>query len=541
MEPKAYEVDAVLSTPIVWTLPLRHDPWLDNGLEVLAGMAEEIARQHPQVLTVHIEPDRLRLEIQQPRRFARLLTDKVAQQVDHAYYIPEPGRRILKPFVGFNQQPPKQHPDIYRGKEDIEAFVEALLAAIQSPGGRRTRSTCPFCGAPATEKRTLSLYPFVTKTKALGGQAIWTENGFRGLSEYGPICTTCTFLGMLAWSDTALLYRCDVGGPQGIALLAIPWPQPVDLRRLHEQKQRYRAALNPAYRRSNVQVVIHWGARDREDWPPQAFTMLLAFYEAALSRVMAEIQEIGGGVFFDEPAALRRVIPDGWILLRIPQGRMKDITATDWFMGDPILQALRTMVQEGLLPYQGVLTGMWLTLEGRPADPEETAAWREERAAAFLQNDYGRFAAGFGTRRRQTLGFYGEAAQRLHRWIQIWLKERETMTQQELELVRRAGRTIGRIAGSQRRATILYELERARTPSDLLGVLSDVIHRLVGMEAQEMRDQYLSLEALDRLTALIHATREDARRFADMKHTLFIYAGLEYAGAVRGQAAEASA
>jgi len=112
------------------------------------------------------------------------------------------------------------------------------------------------------------------------------------------------------------------------------------------------------------------------------------------------------------------------------------------------------------------------------------------------------------------------------------------MNEQELELVRRAGRTIGRIAGAQRRATILYEMERARTPSDLLGVLSDVVHRLVGMEAQEMRDQYLSLEALDRLTALIHQTGDDARRFADMKHTLFIYAGLEYAGVIRGQTAE---
>ncbi len=525
-----------MSAPITWSLFIRHDPWLDNGLEVLAGMTEAITRQHPAVLNVRLEPDGLHLEIHQPQRFARLLSHQVELQVENAYYIPEPGRKVLKPFVGFNQQPPKQHPELYRGKETIEAFIQDLLAEISQPSNRRSRFTCPFCGAPATEKRTLSLYPFVTKTKALGGQAVWAEAGFRGLNEYGPICTICAFLGMLAWSDTALLYRCDIGGPQGTALLALPWPQPLDLRRLHAQKQRYRHALNPAHRRSNVQVVIHWGNREREDWPPQAFTMLLAFYEAALSRVLREIQEgVEEGLF--EPTALRGVIPDGWILLRIPQGRMKDITATDWFMEDAVLRVLRSMIEADILPYQGILTGMWLTLEGRPID-EETAAWREERAAAFLQNDYGRFAAGFGVRRRQTLGFYGEAAQGLHRWIQIWLEERKAMNEQELELVRRAGRTIGRIAGAQRRATILYEMERARTPSDLLGVLSDVVHRLVGMEAQEMRDQYLSLEALDRLTALIHQTGDDARRFADMKHTLFIYAGLEYAGVIRGQTAE---
>ena len=533
-----------MSAPITWSLFIRHDPWLDNGLEVLAGMAEAIARQHPAVLNVRLEPDGLHLEIHQPQRFARLLSHQVELQVENAYYISGPGHKELKPFVGFNRQPRRQHPELYRGKETIEAFIQDLLAEISQPSNRRSRFTCPFCGAPATEKRTLSLYPFVTKTKALGGQAVWEEAGFRGLNEYGPICTICAFLGMLAWSDTALLYRCDIGGPQGkgkrketrTALLALPWPQPLDLRRLHAQKQRYRHALNPAHRRSNVQVVVHWGNREREDWPPQAFTMLLAFYEAALSRVLREIQE-GGEEGLFEPTALRGVIPDGWILLRIPQGRMKDITATDWFMEDAVLRVLRSMIEADILPYQGILTGMRLTLEGRPID-EETAAWREERAAAFLQNDYGRFAAGFGVRRRQTLGFYGEAAQGLHRWIQIWVEERKAMNEQELELVRRAGRTIGRIAGAQRRATILYEMERARTPSDLLGVLSDVVHRLVGMEAQEMRDQYLSLEALDRLTALIHQTGDDARRFADMKHTLFIYAGLEYAGVIRGQTAE---
>lgn len=523
---------------LVWTLPLRYDPWLDNGLEVLVGITEEIAHQHPEVLAIRLDPDALHLEIYNLKRFARLLADKVMHQVENAYYIPAPGRKVLKPFVGFNQQPPKQHPEIYRQKADIDSFIRELLATVKSPT-RRVRATCPFCGAPAAEKRTLSLYPFVTKTKALGGQTIWTETGFRGLSEYGPICTVCAFLGMLTWSDTALLYRCDIGGPQGIALLVLPWPQPVDLRRLHEQKRRYRQALSPAHRRGSVHVVIRWGNQDREDWPPQAFTMLLAFYETALSRVIAQIQADEQEGFFE--TILRRVIPDGWILLHIPQGRMKDITASDWFVEVPILRVLRKLVETDLLPYQKVLTGIWLTAEGRPASADDIANWREERAAAFLQDDYGRFAEGFGIRRRQILSFYGEAIRGLHRWIQSWLEERGTMNEQELELVRRAGRTIGRIAGAQRRATILYELERARTPSDLLGVLSDVIHRLVGMEAQEMRDQYLSLEALDRLTALIHATQDDARRFADMKHTLFIYAGLEYAGIVRGQAAEAAA
>jgi len=527
-----------MSTPMTWSLSIRHDPWLDNGLEVLAGIAETIAGQHPQVLAVRLEPDGLRLEILHAGRFRRLLVQQTAYQIENAYYTPEPGRKVLKPFVGFNQQPPKQHPEIYRDRETLESFVENLLNEILQPSSRRARLTCPFCGAPAITKRTLSVYPFATKTKALGGQAIWAGDGFRGLSEYGPICEMCAFLGLLAWSDTALLYRCDIGGLQGTALLALPWPQPLDFRRLHEQKQRYRAALNPTYRRSSVRVITHWGEQEREDWPPQAWTMLLAFYEAALGRVLAEIQEVNESVWF-EPAALRRVIPDGWILLRIPQGRMKDITATDWFMEDITLRILRSLIEENILPYQGVITGMWLTSEGRPVNPDDIAAWREERAAAFLQNEYGRFAEGFGMRRRRTLGFYGVAIQGLHRWIQLWLKERGTMTEQELELVRRAGRTIGRIAGAQRRATLLYGLERARAASDLLKILSEAVHRLIGMGAQEMRDQYLSLEALDRLTALVHAQAADTQRFADMKHTLFIYAGLEYAGAVRGQVAEA--
>jgi hypothetical protein len=65
-----------------------------------------------------------------------------------------------------------------------------------------------------------------------------------------------------------------------------------------------------------------------------------------------------------------------------------------------------------------------------------------------------------------------------------------------------------------------------RSASDLLEVLKEGVHRLIGLEAEKMR--YISLDALEQLTELLHQVT-DARQFADLKNTLIIFAGIAYA------------
>jgi hypothetical protein len=108
------------------------------------------------------------------------------------------------------------------------------------------------------------------------------------------------------------------------------------------------------------------------------------------------------------------------------------------------------------------------------------------------------------------------------------------MDAQMLEVVKKAGRALARIAASRKQPVLLYALERVRSASDLLEVLKEGVHRLIGLEAEEMR--YLSLDALEQLTELLHQI--DARQFADLKNTLIIFAGIAYAKDVMAEAAK---
>jgi hypothetical protein len=100
------------------------------------------------------------------------------------------------------------------------------------------------------------------------------------------------------------------------------------------------------------------------------------------------------------------------------------------------------------------------------------------------------------------------------------------MDAQTLEVVKKAGRALARIAASRQQPVLLYALERVRSASDLLEVLKEGVHRLIGLEAEKMR--YISLDALEQLTELLHQVT-DARQFADLKNTLIIFADIAYA------------
>lgn len=96
--------------------------------------------------------------------------------------------------------------------------------------------------------------------------------------------------------------------------------------------------------------------------------------------------------------------------------------------------------------------------------------------------------------------------------------------QEHLDTVRKAGSALAEIAASRRQPVVLYGLERVRSRSDLLVVLKEAVHRLIGLSADDMR--YISVAALEELVQLLN--REEVP-FEDLKNTLFVFAGVAYA------------
>lgn len=504
---------------LIVTWRMRHDVWLDNGLEFFGQIVEHIAMQFPQVVQIAWQPDSLQLTIHDANRFIKLLDDEIRQRMDMTlrYKSERASKYVLKPFVGFNQQPPTQHPPLFQEARRC-SFLVSVFAPSQTQ--RREANGCPLCGEPITSDEqtlTLSVYPFVTKIKSLSGiRTRWFEGGLKGFVTNLPVCVRCYFLGALAWLDDALLYLCDIGGTSGTAVILLPAPPMGNLERLQGLK-----TYRPKYgeRRTNVRFRVRRTDEEREVQDGR-FSLLLAFLE----RTLSEIAE--SGEVTDLFAEARKRVADGWLFITIPQGRLKNIVAHDLVLDEPVMRLLVRLVERNILPYSHIIAEVWLADDkGKPLR-NEVPTLHEALAQAILTNDFERFALAFLPKPRKQLRFPFTLENDTEILVQLW--RWSDMDAQSLELIKKAGRALAEIARSRKQPALLYALERVRSSSDLLEVLKEGIHRLIGLEAEEMR--FISLDALEQLTELLYQT--DARQFTDLKNTLVIFAGIAYAKGV---------
>jgi hypothetical protein len=516
---------------------MHNDPWIDNGLELFGHLVEGIQKQHPQVVQVHWEPEALEIIIHDERRFMELLDDALRQQIDNTvfYTAERKGERlsIMKPFVGFNRQPPAQHPPTFQ-----EAQRRQLLRKVFGASSLQRRGEpkgCPLCSeltGSDSENLTLSVYPFATKIRSLSGiRTQWRGEGLSGFVTNLPVCPRCYFLGSLVWMDNALLYLCDIGGTDGSAVILLPAPIANNLMRLREVKSSYRPKHGE--RRTNVR----FKRKPREEGQPEEerevqdgpYSLLLAFLE----RAMDEIAEKNEAT--DLFAEVQRRVSEGWLMLSIPQGQLKNITAHDLILDKPTLRLLAKLVEQGNLPYAHCLSEIWVVDEQGRRLQDAVPSLHEQMAKAILTDDFDLFARTFIPKPRYLLRFPFVIEDIVEKLITLW--RWSNMDLQTLEVVKKSGKALACIAASRRQPVLLYALERVRSASDLLEVLKEGVHRLIGLEAEEMC--YISLDALEQLTELLHQIT-DARQFADLKNTLIIFAGINYAKDTMAESRRAS-
>ena len=502
---------------------LRNDAWIDNGLELFGHLVESIQNQHPQVVQVCWEPEALVVTIHDPQRFVELLDDALQQQIESTLYytLVKDGERrsLLKPFVGFNQQPAGQYPPIFQDTKRKQ-FLQKMLNDSK-PQKRGESKSCPLCGEPlgSEEKLTLSVYPFVTKIRALSGaRSKWLDKGLVGFTEYLTVCPRCYFLGSLVWADDALLYLCDIGGSDGYATILLPAPMAGNLKHIHEVKSSYRPKHGE--RRTNVRFKPREAqAGEERNVQDGSYSLLLAFLERTIHEIAEKIDDAT-----DLFAEVQRRVSEGWLIIFIPQGRLKNISAHNLILDSPTLRLLARLVEQGTLPYAHCLSEIWVTDEKGKRLQDFVPTLHEQMAKAILTDDFELFAKAFIPKPRRQLRFPFSIESIVENIVNLW--RWSNMNAQALEVVKKAGRALAAIAASRKQPVLLYNLERVRSVSDLLEVLKEGVHRLIGLEADEMR--YISLDALEQLTEQLHQI-SDARQFADLKNTLIIFAGIAYA------------
>lgn len=514
-----------------YRFPMYYDPWMDNGLETFYYVLDRLQESYPQVLSVALTDEAVELEIKNYDRFRDLLAGALSQQIEeNLYYVTEKDgvhKRSVKRYVAFASQPPSNRPTLYKTEAEQKQLIDDCFNAQKDRGNR----VCVICGQAYDSRKatdlTLSVNPYATKIRSLSGRTSVCANGsLEGLRDYFQVCPRCYLIGALEWVDRSLLYRSLIGGNTSVILL--PFPLSMSLTRLHQIKRGYTNQLRPMVRLSNVVAHIIRKDKEYEDVPVGQYCLLLAFTEKVLGEIMA--QKSYGDAWDLETLLLGKVqrrIADNWSVIEIPEGQMKNIKAQNLILEIEVMRVLAKVVEADVFPYVNIIAPISLVdAEGKFLNDNDLAREVKERLAQCLfRDDFDAFALTFLPGRRFRLLFSWGAngvEGKLIQLIQKWRWDAMGLGSEDLEVLKKAGRAIAKAC--ERNVAVFYALERAKNPTDMLETLGQVVHRLVGMDAEELK--YVSLDSVSKVSEMFST---QPNLFRDLKSTLVIFSGIEYA------------
>lgn len=535
--------------PWVACFPRYHDPWLDNGLETLYDMVVQSGQASP--ITAWWEGGELRLAYADLESAVHWLEGLIAQRAaTYLVFDRQAKDQTIRTYqhhhVIFRTQPSNQQPVLLRsdpekGKEERLAFLEeALRSATEGAeplaDGRRTTTRrrrrppqCPFCGregqAPL-EDMTQSLYPLATKTAALSGPRSVPGGARQLLSQtYQKACAPCRLVAALGWIDGAWLFHTFLRGREvEWSLLMAPDPAGRAWSQIHEAKRQIRRATVRRQERTNL-ILASPGAEPGEQRgakvpPGTIYGLLLAYSQEAL------LHRAEPGEDLWSPRV--RVVPEQWVELSIPGGRMKNLKLTRRRLDEPSLGRLAAWLEEGERPAHWLLELNLARTDGARVDPEKreraVRACQEALAQGMIEDRYTLFARSFLPRRGfvvQPRSTWSQYLGTLVNLLRTWRRE-HGVTPEQLDLIRRSGQSLGRIAAGH--ISLIYKLERARRYQDLLDVMAQVGHFLAGAEEEKLKS--ISVNALDELTRLVAS---EGLPVDEIRNTLVIFASLEVA------------
>lgn len=523
-------------------MPIYHDVWMDNGIENLHWMLCSIQKQERGILQTNIEADGLEVEVFNSKRLKELLEDAIRTSRDkYIFYWDEDSKTKIKvnrkkAFVAIQYASKDQKTGRNKLKEKIfkDEGIGEVLEELLEEFNWKERKTCVLCGRAyhvSTSNLHQAVYPFSTKIKSLSGvrTKVSSSGAISGMTEnFKHLCPICYLVGALEWADPAIIYRCFVGGQKpekrfSVVLL----PSESNLSKLKEVKESLRWQIEPLAQNkvSNIRVKIRGRDDEQERLPIAKFTLLLGFLENFLRDYAAKKEVLD---YYD----CRRKISENWIALEIPEGQVKDIKVYPLIVENDFLRLLVTLIESEHCPYHDFLGPLWLRdSEGKPADSAIQDEVREELACSLITDNFDSFASNFVPRRKNSLVIYPSARETLEQIMKEWRWHKMGLKEEDLELVKKAARVIAK--AGENSPSILYKLERARGLTEFLDALTQVSHKIIGMEAKEV--QYLSMDSVEKLVEMLHSKGDDPHAFKDLRNTLVIFASVEWGkGIFRG-------
>ncbi len=480
------------------------DPWMDNGVENFYRILNDL-----ESCEAELTGDSMIIKITDKEKFIRELTRAVSDKRQNLIVIEEDRKTKVRKEVKKDHviiQEEKKVGGKVALKEEIykpEKTAEVISKIFSLNEGK---NTCILCGRKydkSVKKLQQANYPFVTKIASLSGVRSYKDGRSLSLREYyDNLCPLCYFIGILEWTDEALVYRTFPGEK---SYLFLPYFE--NLRDLHGFKKFCIYILNNSERYSNIKV--NPNVQDVEHTPGEYSTML-CFYEKFVENATDEI------------------IASDWAILHIPFGAVKNVKIDFLNIDEGILGIIRELKESERVEriYSDLMRKMYFYSQNKNStDWDTTRQIQENLSKYFLLDDFRSFTNSLLPRKGGYVFFSSEVKQYLEELIFEWRWKKMGVEKEKLDAIKSVGNIVAKI--SENNASLLYKMDKVRNIEEFWSVLREISRKLPGLKDDVLKKiKPTALDDVIQLTKDVVEQNKDGWR--EVRDLIVVYASMYY-------------
>ncbi len=493
-------------------LRVYKDPWMDNGLENFFRILKSLDS-----CNVELTDTSIKLEIKNKEMFTKDLSRKILEKRQNLIIVEKnkktnETKEVKKDHLILQEE--KKIGGKVAFKEDLYKPERAAEIVSRVFGLKDGKARCILCGRAfdkAVKKLQQANYPFATKIASLSGVRSYKDGKALSLKEYyNNLCPLCYLVGILEWTDEALIYRTFPGDKSFLYL-----PYFSSLKELHDFKRSciYSGILSNTARYSNIRV--NPNADDVENTPGE-YSTLLCFYEKFVENSTDEI------------------LANEWVVLQIPFGSVKNIKVDFVGINDGILGVINELKESGKLEriYSDSIKKVYFFSETKNSiDWEITREIQENLSKFFLLDDFRGFTSCLLPRKGGYVFFSSEVRQALEELISEWRWKRMGIPKEKLDAVKSVGNIIALIS-EKKNPALLYKLDKVRNIDEFWSVLREIAKRLTTMEQKDLVDSEgnpkIKPKSLDELVLLVKEVESKKELWKEIRDLLVVYSSMYY-------------
>lgn len=494
---------------MIFEFNMYKDPWMDNALENFYRILKSLDS-----CSVELTDISVKLEIKNKERFVQELAKRIIEKRLNLLVIEKNEK------TGEIKEVKKDHLILQEEKKvgGKVAFKEELYKPEKTAGIvqkvfdlKEGKNRCILCGRTfdrSVKKLQQANYPFVTKIASLSGVRSYKNGKVLSLKEYyDNLCPLCYLIGILEWTDEAVVYRTFPGDKSFLFL-----PYFASLKELNEFKESgiYSGILNKTARYSNIRV--NPASSDVENTPGE-YSTLLCFYET-----------------FIKNAANDDVLAENWAVLQIPFGAVKNIKIDLINVERGILGTIKFIYENGEkcnFIYKEIISKMYFHSNNKKSvDWETTREIQENLSKFFLLDNFRGFTNCLLPRKGGYVVFSSEVRQALEELIFWWRWKRMGIPKEKLDAIKSVGNIIAKV--SRNNASLLYKMDKVRNIDEFWSVLREIARKIPGMDERDLK--MIKPTALDELVQLVKdVTESNKEGWKEVRDLLVVYTSMYYA------------